>query len=390
MTRESTIIAHRANIWGATGPQDVGENSIEGIVAITELCPDLLIEVDVWYLNNQWFLGHDAPQTLVSEKWLQGLASHLVMHAKNAHAMSECAKRQWHCFGHDEDRYVLTSRGWVWTYPDSQTPLFQNSVLVMPERIHRDITNIPHMMCTDLVYDLLCHRNATVPPSWWRENVRSKLQHPTGPSSRVVASDASLADDRCIALYQPLRQTDFCSRFDVLLTELRTAFPDELHYDCHGDEAHLHWTLLQTRSFPDSKVRGITADDIVETHQHAGPIMQHLPRFQIFWVGLAITPTGLILLGLPTYTDLNTLRDQIRASIPKFTETYRNELVHASILRFRTPHASAETLQHIQQQYSHQLLGVSTIDHIYLRECSWSMNPTTLSPQPAFRYTLEA
>jgi hypothetical protein len=51
------LISHRGNI---NGKNDVRENSMFYIMEALTMGFD--VEIDVWYINNEWFLGHDKPQ----------------------------------------------------------------------------------------------------------------------------------------------------------------------------------------------------------------------------------------------------------------------------------------------------------------------------------------
>ena len=51
------IISHRGNL---TGPDSERENTIEAIEKVLSLGYD--VEIDVWYLANSFWLGHDKPE----------------------------------------------------------------------------------------------------------------------------------------------------------------------------------------------------------------------------------------------------------------------------------------------------------------------------------------
>ena len=90
------------------------------------------VEVDVWYTDGQYFLGHDEPQYIVDESFLSN--NNLWCHAKNKDALFEMRKSSnIHFFWHQTDDYTLTSEGYVWTYPGKETTV--GSIIVCGKEI---------------------------------------------------------------------------------------------------------------------------------------------------------------------------------------------------------------------------------------------------------------
>ncbi len=119
------LIAHRGN---TDGRKPTLENKPVYLDAATAAGYD--VEVDVWFQNEHFFLGHDGPETPTTLAYL----SHpkFWLHAKNLDALVRLRQANLHCFFHDSDDATLTSRGYIWTYPGKAlTPL---SICVMPER----------------------------------------------------------------------------------------------------------------------------------------------------------------------------------------------------------------------------------------------------------------
>ena len=119
------LISHRGNLNGKSDR----ENSPDYIEEALD--QDFDVEVDVWYIDNQFWLGHDKPQYKVSEGFLEH--SNLWCHAKNIQALYVMSKSSnIHYFWHQEDDVTLTSRGYLWTYPGKQ--LTEKSICVLPEK----------------------------------------------------------------------------------------------------------------------------------------------------------------------------------------------------------------------------------------------------------------
>ena len=119
------LISHRGNIDGKNGDR---ENHPEYIQEALDKGYD--VEIDVWLTSyNQFYLGHDKTQYFVKLDFLK--KDGLWCHAKNIEALNEMLKEDIHCFWHQEDDVTLTSKGYMWTYPEKK--LTSNSISVLPE-----------------------------------------------------------------------------------------------------------------------------------------------------------------------------------------------------------------------------------------------------------------
>jgi hypothetical protein len=128
------LISHRGNLNGRNPDR---ENTISYIQAA--LGSGYHVEVDVWHVNNRWYLGHDDPMVPVNEEFLlqRYQTPSLWLHCKNVEALSLLLYFSNHSgfpnfFTHDTDPYTLTSNGFIWAYPGK--PLCNHSICVMPER----------------------------------------------------------------------------------------------------------------------------------------------------------------------------------------------------------------------------------------------------------------
>tara|TARA_R110002051_G_scaffold322580_1_gene413459 strand:- start:820 stop:1287 length:468 start_codon:yes stop_codon:yes gene_type:complete len=137
-------IAHRGNIRGALPER---ENHPDYITEA--LKKDFNVEVDVWYEDKSWVLGHDAPQYEISLHFLYN--RFLWCHAKNIEALKEMSTRGIHCFWHQSDDVTLTSQGYLWTYPGKL--LTTKSICVNPETIKNQDVDICAGICSDYIED---------------------------------------------------------------------------------------------------------------------------------------------------------------------------------------------------------------------------------------------
>lgn len=136
-------IAHRGNI---SGKQIELENKPSYIESAISQKYD--VEIDVWLFNDKFMLGHDEPQYEISFSFFEKHQDKLWIHCKNLQALFALNKINYlNVFFHDKDDATLTSRGFIWTYPNK--PLMPNSVCVLPELgIEGDIHKC-HGICSD-------------------------------------------------------------------------------------------------------------------------------------------------------------------------------------------------------------------------------------------------
>ena len=136
------LISHRGNI---NGPDVEKENHPDYIQKALDLGYN--VEIDVWSINKQFYLGHDKPQYEVSRDFLQD--PKFWCHAKNIEAFYRMIDdNKIHCFFHDKDKVALTSKGYFWSaFEDEMT---SKSICVMPPS-SRDIPKDIAGICSDNV-----------------------------------------------------------------------------------------------------------------------------------------------------------------------------------------------------------------------------------------------
>lgn len=144
------VIAHRGLVFG---PDRSLENHPDCICNL--LKQNIDCEIDVRYINNEWYLGHDNPDYQIDYDFLTQPG--LWIHAKNLEALYVLGSdNRLNFFWHQDDDFTLTSKGYIWTYPGkSLTP---NSVMVMPEWSDPEFKNLNfncHAICTDYVGRLI-------------------------------------------------------------------------------------------------------------------------------------------------------------------------------------------------------------------------------------------
>ncbi len=123
---KSLIISHKANL---SGPNPETENKPEHIEWVIKQY-DLDCEVDIWNIHNEWYLGHDYPQYKIDYFWLLKYKKWLWLHCKNLLALDNLSSGDnFNCFWHENDGYTLTSKGYIWTFPNYLTT--SNCIIVL-------------------------------------------------------------------------------------------------------------------------------------------------------------------------------------------------------------------------------------------------------------------
>ena len=112
------LISHRGNLDGKCD----FENQPQRIDYVLSLGFD--VEIDLWVINNEIFLGHDIPEHKINLDWLFLRSKNFWIHCKNLNAIelinSLENKHRLNYFFHDTDFCVLTSKGFIWVFPGHQ------------------------------------------------------------------------------------------------------------------------------------------------------------------------------------------------------------------------------------------------------------------------------
>lgn len=137
------LIAHRGNL---EGPNLDKENHPDYINFALKAKYD--VEIDVWSIDGGWYLGHDGPLFKVKYDYLT--SDRMWLHAKNIDALYHLlSDRTCNVFYHTDEDWVLTSKKYIWTYPNNL--LYPNSICVLPERGYNGEIKDCFGICTDYV-----------------------------------------------------------------------------------------------------------------------------------------------------------------------------------------------------------------------------------------------
>ena len=137
------IISHRAYTEGEDTTVEDHPAAIQAL-----LDSGFHVEIDVWYIDEEYLLGHDSPKYQIQETFLK--QEGLWCHAKNKDALERMLASEIHCFWHQEDDYTITSRGYIWAYPSKETS-GKNTVFLFPEKYPNIDYKKYNFICTDYV-----------------------------------------------------------------------------------------------------------------------------------------------------------------------------------------------------------------------------------------------
>ena len=143
------LISHRGNI---KKPNPKRENSPSYIdIAISS---GYEVEIDIRFINNKFYLGHDYPQYEITELWLEKRKNKLWIHCKDLDSSIQLSKSKngFMFFCHTSDPYVLTSNNFIWLH---DLDLNVSEKTIIPLLSLSDIDefehNIPYAVCSDYI-----------------------------------------------------------------------------------------------------------------------------------------------------------------------------------------------------------------------------------------------
>ena len=119
-------ISHRGNL---NGPDPKKENTLQAINECIEKGYE--VEVDVWYENKNFYLGHDEPILRIDTNLFKN--NKIWFHLKNRDSLEEILKYSpKNYFWHENDLCTITSSGNIWLYPNNYI-VSKKAIFVLPE-----------------------------------------------------------------------------------------------------------------------------------------------------------------------------------------------------------------------------------------------------------------
>jgi hypothetical protein len=146
-------ISHRCNIDGLSKKQ----NSFGQAMFLMDMYDWLNIELDIWFKNGDFYLGHDEPEKKLINEEMKTLCKNkkIWLHCKNIETISHILNRKnlkCNVFFHETDQCTLTyPTHKLWTFPKAK--LTNRSICVLPEKVNYDIQSIKscYAICSDYI-----------------------------------------------------------------------------------------------------------------------------------------------------------------------------------------------------------------------------------------------
>lgn len=139
------LIAHRGNTQGPNKELENHPDHIFNALRLGYHC-----EIDVWFIDGKFKLGHDNPQYDFPFDLFHNYFSKLWIHCKNIEALIQLQKIdsgiRLNYFWHDQDYATLTSKGFIWSIHN-----IENGIVVMPEATSTEPSNIVKGICSDYI-----------------------------------------------------------------------------------------------------------------------------------------------------------------------------------------------------------------------------------------------
>jgi len=143
------LISHRGNTNGIKANL---ENSPRYIDSALDL--GFYVEIDLWKIGEDLFLGHDKPLHKISSNYLDN--NKLYVHCKNNKALEFLNSNALACqyFWHQSDNFTLTSNKKIWVHVGE--PLIENCICCLPEQYksNLDLTGC-YGICSDFIIKYL-------------------------------------------------------------------------------------------------------------------------------------------------------------------------------------------------------------------------------------------
>ncbi|TPX64641.1 hypothetical protein SpCBS45565_g05742 [Spizellomyces sp. 'palustris'] len=370
------IIAHRGN---TRGPRKELENTLPYIQ--DAIAQGFDVEVDVWSVDGQLFLGHDEPEIPIEPSFLDQYAANLWCHAKNVHALGYLLSRRdaLRSFSHDVDPHVITSDGRIWTYPGRE--LVKGAISVMPERSDHQtgIWNC-YGICTD--FAMLYATYVEMRTRNRKKLVGFRTKKESDYINPLIVDKLlhhTLIDERrCLAVYTYYDDFAPTPAWSALNTYLAKEFGKQNIYDVAGPISFVHWTFMQILGFEQWEEHSAT----FACHQSKylailREEMATLLPLTIKWSGLVAVPNGLVMLGYPS-VDVNIWRQRIESRLEKEGlpfRRYQNDIVHSTILRLSADE-SPERLIAASDAWQDVFFGTLAVSKFQVGRSSWRMQPT--------------
>ena len=142
------LISHRGNLDKINRDY---ENNPDYIIDATK--NNYYVEIDLWKIKDNLYLGHDEPQWIINSEFLDN--SKFYVHCKNENALEYLSSISFKSkyFWHQSDQYTIVSNGVVWVHVGKK--VLKNSICCLPEQGYEGDLKSCYGICSDFISDYL-------------------------------------------------------------------------------------------------------------------------------------------------------------------------------------------------------------------------------------------
>lgn len=143
------LISHRGNINGSVPEKENRPSYIDSAIQL-----GYEVEVDLRYIGDEFWLGHDFPQYKIELSWMRMRKDKIWFHCKDQESSIKLLEidERFKFFCHSQDSFVLTSTGHVWVHDLSNKINYKCIIpLLSIKEIESYKINDVFGICTDYV-----------------------------------------------------------------------------------------------------------------------------------------------------------------------------------------------------------------------------------------------
>lgn len=149
------LIAHRGNINGKNPERENTESYI-----VNAINASYYVEIDLWVVNNNLYLGHDDPVNKISMDFLREHASHLFIHCRDLKTLEFLSNHEdaskFRYFYHTVEPAVMTNHGEIIMHSHANMCI-KNSIYMLPEILGIEDVYLKNCsgICSDVISNYL-------------------------------------------------------------------------------------------------------------------------------------------------------------------------------------------------------------------------------------------
>ena len=147
------VISHRGNLNGINPSMENRPDYIQKAID-----DHFQVEIDLWYVDEGLYLGHDEPQYEIELDWLEERKNDLWIHPKNFNALDflTTSNLGYKYFWHNLDEYTVVSTKHIWAHNFDKLEKTDNCIVPLLDKksLILSFSTKFYGICTD--YATLC------------------------------------------------------------------------------------------------------------------------------------------------------------------------------------------------------------------------------------------